>query len=89
MSKPLCMSVCSLFLCSMLTTTSLAETATNSSHHNHHKGNWMVGYKYKYNHFSGNKEGSKSISPASLMSRYGDVTLDMTMEMHMLELCMA
>ena len=90
MNKLLYMGACSLFSLSLLTSNSIAADNHSSHHsssiHNHHKGKWMVGYKFDYQHFTGNKEGSSSVSPSNLFSRYGEVPLDMTMEMYMFEI---
>lgn len=95
MSKSLRMSICSFFTLSMLTTTALADNIHKAGDHapigvmgdhTHALGSWMVGYKYEYTQFSGNKDGTKSVSPTSLMARYGEAPLNMSMGMHMFEI---
>jgi hypothetical protein len=54
--------------------------------HTHAKGNWMVGYRYKFTRTSGNKDGNDTINSSELMSQYGDVPLHMEMGMHMFEI---
>lgn len=92
MSNSLRVGICSLFAFSFLTATALAGTASDHApigvmgDHTHTQGGWMVGYREEHTSFSGNKDGTNSISPASLMSQYGEVPLNMSMDMHMFEL---
>lgn len=94
MSKKYLMGACSLFtLC--LTYNALAdENKMPNDHaplgvmgdHTHHKGEWMVGYKYDYTHASKLQQGRHQIAESSVMNTYGDASLNMDMEMHMLEI---
>lgn len=94
MSKSLRMGLCSIFALSVLSSTAMAhefnKVGTHApigvmGDHTHKQGEWMVGYRYEYSHFSGNKNGTNSVSPQEMMAQYGETPLNMEMEMHMFE----
>jgi hypothetical protein len=53
--------------------------------HLHKKGQWMAGYRYKHVRTSGYREGTDSVSLASVQKAYGEAAAEMDMGMHMLE----
>ncbi len=54
--------------------------------HLHKKGGWMIGYHYKNMRTSGYRDGTSSVSNASVMAAYGEAATKMNMGMHMFEI---
>lgn len=54
--------------------------------HLHKQGEWMLGYHYKHTRTSGYRNGSGSVSNASVMAAYGEAATEMDMGMHMFEI---
>ncbi|MBI1274126.1 MAG: hypothetical protein GC131_08615 [Alphaproteobacteria bacterium] len=54
--------------------------------HLHKKGEWMAGYHYRRTSMKGLRDGTESVSDASVLATYGETPLDMVMDMHMFEL---
>jgi hypothetical protein len=54
--------------------------------HGHGKGEFMLGYSFERSSTSGYKQGSSSVSNASLMAVFGEIAAEMQMDMHMFEL---
>lgn len=57
--------------------------------HTHLKGEWIVGYKFMVMSMEGNRVGAQQISTQDVLSSYMVSPLEMTMEMHMVELMFA
>lgn len=54
--------------------------------HLHKQGSWMVSYRYEHTRTSGYRDGSNSISNASVIDAYGEAATKMDMGMHMFEI---
>lgn len=92
MQKQLFAGVCSLAFLSLST----AATAEHDHHaapapigimgdHVMDKGQWMASYRLDRTSQSDLLDGSRSISPHDALATYGEVPIDMRMNMHMLE----
>lgn len=51
--------------------------------HNHHKGEWMLSYRYSNMQMDGNRDGTHRLSTAKVLQNYMVAPLDMSMDMHM------
>ena len=52
--------------------------------HMHHKGEWMISYRFMHMHMDGNRKGDSDQSTADVLADFAVAPLDMDMDMHML-----
>ena len=57
--------------------------------HTHLAGEWMIGYKYMFMKMDGNRDGTDRKSTGEVLADFMVAPLDMTMEMHMLDVMYA
>lgn len=68
----------------------LSALAISSIHHTHEKGEWMVGYRYKFMSMKGNRDGTDGISADDVLaSGFMATPLSMDMHMHMIHVMYA
>lgn len=91
LKHPLTAGVCSLMALTFAVNAEARNASLPDDHapigvmgeHTHKSGEWMTSYRYSRMEMDGNRNGTHSVSTASVLANYMVAPLDMTMEMHM------
>lgn len=83
--------VCSLMICGAMSQAIAHEKHEADDHapigvmgdHNHHKGEWMLSYRYSHMEMKGNRDGDSKRTTAQVLNDFMVAPLDMSMDMHM------